>query len=58
MEQNKILVIFTIMLVAGCIVQVAGALTKNNYISISGSVIAASGSFWLFFQLIRAKKSK
>ncbi len=58
MGQNKILVIFTALLVTGCIVQVAGALMQNNYISISGSVIVASGSFWFFFQLIRARKRK
>ncbi|MBC2167049.1 hypothetical protein HCB26_10770 [Listeria booriae] len=58
METKKILIIFTVCLVMGGIIQVTGALLRNNSVLIIGSIVMASGAFWMFFQLIRVKRKK
>ncbi|MBC2190209.1 hypothetical protein [Listeria booriae] len=60
METKKILIIFAVCLVIGSAIQITGALLRNNSVLIIGSVIMASGAFWMFFQLIliRAKRRK
>ncbi|MBC1800443.1 hypothetical protein [Listeria booriae] len=60
METKKILIIFTVCLVIGSVIQITGALLQNNSVLIIGSVLMASGVFWMFFQLIliRAKRRK
>ncbi|MBC2103629.1 hypothetical protein [Listeria booriae] len=58
METKKILIIFTVCLVMGGIIQVTGALLRNNSVLIIGSIVMASGAFWMFFQLIRVKRKR
>ncbi|MBC2048395.1 hypothetical protein [Listeria booriae] len=60
METKKKLIIFAVCSVMGGIIQVTGALLRNNSVLIIGCIVMASGAFWMFFQLIliRAKRRK